>query len=144
MALEHEHTVRFHEIDRAGIAYFAQVFVYCHVAFEELLAEVVGDLEAFFRDSAWMAPLVHSEADYAHPMRLGDRLVVALEVEALGARSVTFAYRITGRDDGVLRATARLKHVFVDRAAFASRPVPAEVRAGLARLGLWANSSHED
>lgn len=133
MAYEHTVHVRFYEIDRAGIAFFGRVFEYCHQAFEELLAEIVGDLETFFQTSPWMMPLVRSEADFMAPMRLGDTLLIRVEVERVGAKSVTFAYTLTGQD-GVLRARARLVHVVTDRATFRGTPVPAALREGLARV----------
>ena len=123
-------------MDRAGIVYFARVFEYCHVTYEAMLADALDlNLEAFFQTSPWFMPLVHSEADYERPMRVSDRLVVSLEVERVGARSVTYAYRIEGHDEE-LRATAKLVHACVDREGFAPLAVPAELIEGLRRLDL--------
>ena len=135
MAFVRDLTVRFDEIDRAGIVYFADVLKYCHIVFEELLEEVTGGLEAFFQAAEWAMPLVHAEADYQAPNRLGDRLTVALTVERLGTTSVTFAYTVRCGDEQ--RATAKLVHAFVDLERFAPIPAPEAFRAGLGRLGLW-------
>lgn len=51
-------------------------------------------------------PLVHAEADYARPMLLGDVLTIELEVERLGEKSVTFAYRIVGADGAPARRSS--------------------------------------
>lgn len=135
MAFEHVVTVRFHEVDKAGIVFFGRVFEYCHVVFEEMLHEVLGnDMAAVFEGGRWGMPLVHAEADYKRPMRIGDRLRIRLEVERLGRRSITLRYTVAG-EDGDVRATARLVHAFVDMERFASRPVPPELAQGLARLG---------
>lgn len=137
MPFARELTVRFHEIDRAGIVYFARVYEYCHVVFEDMLADALGiDLEAFFRTSTWVMPLVHSEADYRRPMLLGDRLQVELSVERAGASSLTFRYAIRGAADGELRASVAMVHACCDRASFQKQPLPPELVAGLARLGL--------
>jgi YbgC/YbaW family acyl-CoA thioester hydrolase len=136
MAFEHVVTVRFHEVDRAGIVFFGRVFEYCHVVFEELLHEVMGaGMSGVFEGGGWGMPLVHAEADYKNPMRIGDRLRIALEVERLGDHSVTLRYTIRGPDDG-LRAVVRLVHAFVDLKAFHTVPTPREIREGLARFGL--------
>jgi 1,4-dihydroxy-2-naphthoyl-CoA hydrolase len=128
--------VRFHEIDRAGIAYFARVFEYCHVTYEDMLSEALGiDLEGFFQTSTWMMPLVHSEADYHAPMRLGDALRIELRVARLGRSSVTFAYEVLGQDD-VRHASVRLVHACVVRDGFGSLAVPEPLVEGLKRLGL--------
>ena len=45
-AFLHRLVVRFHEIDRAGIAYFTRAYEYCHAAFEEMLVAALGFLTA--------------------------------------------------------------------------------------------------
>ncbi|MDP6943925.1 MAG: polyprenyl synthetase family protein [Myxococcota bacterium] len=42
MSFEHRLTVRFYEVDRAGIAFFGRVFEYCHAAYEALQLERRG------------------------------------------------------------------------------------------------------
>lgn len=128
--------VRFHEIDRAGIVYFATIFQYCHEAYEDLLVELVGNLEEFFRATDWGLPLVHAEADYAQPLRLGDRVKIALRPARVGEKSVTYEYTLTDEATGAHRATVRLVHACCTVPGFASRPLPDSVREGLARLGL--------
>ena len=133
---QHAVTAHFYDIDRAGIVFFATLYKYCHATFETLLQEMLGpNLEQSFAAGAWPMPLVHSEADYAHPVRLGDRIVVSLEVAHLGRTSIAFAYDLTG-SDGVHRAKIKLVHAFVDPVHFRSAPVTPEIQAGLRRLRL--------
>lgn len=136
MAFTRQVTVRFDEIDRAGIVYFAHVLKYCHWTYEELMRELGGGapLEEFFATSRWGMPLVHAEADYQAPNRLGDVLDVTLAVERLGRASVRFGYRVACA--GELRARCRLVHAFVDLKRFSAIPVPAPFADGLQRLGL--------
>ncbi len=134
MAFLHTLTVRFHEIDRAGIVYFGDVLQYCHVAYEELMTQIVGSLETFFSESGWGMPLVHTEADYSRPNRLGDALVIALTVERLGKSSVTFAYEIRCGEE--LRAKAKLVHAFVNMKTFQPIEAPETFKSGLSELGL--------
>src|SRR4051812_46777039 len=113
MAFEHALTVRFYEIDRAGIAFFGRFFEYCHTAFEEMLAAALGDLERTMTDLSWSLPLVHADADFAAPVRYGDRLIVALEVERVGETSVTFRYTVRAAADGTPRAKVKLVHACI-------------------------------
>lgn len=136
MQFTHRITTRFSEIDRAGIVFFARYYEYCHATFEALLASLFGPLEDSFARGLWMMPLVHSEADYASPARLGEELHIGLEVAQVGNTSITFAYDVRGADH-TPRARVRLTHVFVQPETFKSRPMPDEFRAGLARLSLW-------
>lgn len=135
MPFRHTVTVRFFEIDRAGIVFFGRFFEYCHATFEELLMSAFGDLESIFRTSSWGMPLVHTESDHLRPVFIGERLTIELEVAALGGASITFAYRILG-PDGDLRAKVTLKHAFVSRPDFQPIPMPGEFRDGLLKLGL--------
>ncbi|MGE0713003.1 MAG: acyl-CoA thioesterase [Planctomycetota bacterium] len=148
----HRLVVRFHEIDRAGIVYFGRVFEYCHVTYEEMLGQALeasleaaegGALERFFEQSTWLMPLVHAEADYKAPMRLGDALEVELRVERLGRSAVTFGYRVVGAG-GRVHATAKLVHACVERGSFAKLLVPGSLVAGLEGLGLVAARGRGD
>ena len=74
MGFERTTTVRFHEVDRAGIVYFSRVFEWCHVVYEELLRELFGGVEPIFATKDWGSPLVHASADYRRPFKLDDRV----------------------------------------------------------------------
>jgi 1,4-dihydroxy-2-naphthoyl-CoA hydrolase len=137
MPFERTLMVRFHEIDRAGIVYFARIFEYCHVVYEELLAEAAGcDLETLFRTKDWGLPLVHAEADYARPLRLGDRVRVRATIARQGERSLTFEYELTCATSGEPRAKAKLVHACASLPTFAGRALPPDLLDGLRRMGL--------
>jgi YbgC/YbaW family acyl-CoA thioester hydrolase len=135
MAFEVVVTARFFEIDRAGIVFFGRIFEYCHVAYEELLGKALGSMEEAFRAPEWGTPLVHAEADFNSPIRLGDRITVALTLDKVGERSLSFGYRLTG-EDGVLRATAKLVHAVIDPRTFRAIPAPASLLDALRRAGV--------
>ena len=149
---EHVLTVRFSEVDCAGVVYFQRAFDFAHRAVEDLLAAAGCDIVSCFARGFGL-PLVHAEADYQRPMMLGERLTVSVSVERMGTSSMTLRYLIYGpggvTDD--VRATVRLVHVAVatdndDPAArsggrarpgaFRGIPLPEVVRDGLKRLGL--------
>ena len=144
MAFEHVVTVRFQHVDRAGIAFFGQVFEYCHEAYEEMLVASGLSLPEIFDQGGWGMPLVHAEADYSRPMRMGDRLAVALEVARIGGSSLTFDYAVRGAEARDLRARVRLVHAFIDLDGFRKREVPDDLREALARLDLLPAEEGED
>lgn len=135
MAWEVELTARFYEVDRAGIVFFGRIFEYCHVAYEELWTAALGRFEAAFEAAEWATPLVHAEADFKRPIRMGDRFTVSLELVERGERSLTFGYRLVGID-GTLRATARLVHAVVDPQTFKPIAAPASLLDALRKVGL--------
>ncbi len=132
-------TARFYEGDQAGIVFFARFFEYCHAVFEDMLREAVGGIDALLA-RGWGLPLVHAECDYRQPVRVGDCLRVALELERLGDRSITFRYALT-RADGVACATVKLVHVFVERPSMQGATIPDELAAALRTLGLEAGGA---
>ena len=96
MAFEFRITARFFEIDRAGIVFFGRVYS-THTPRWKGARSAFGHPEAMFSSLGGM-PLVHSEADYQHPIRMGDKLVVSMTVQRLGRSSVTFDYEMIGED----------------------------------------------
>jgi 1,4-dihydroxy-2-naphthoyl-CoA hydrolase len=127
--------VRFGEVDAAGVVYFVRIFDYAHRAFEALLTHVGFPIEDLFQAQRWGMPLVHAEADFVRPMRLGEVLEVQVTVAELGEKRISFAFVI--RDEaGLQRATVRCDHAFVDLKTFRGRSAPPEFVAAVERLGF--------
>ena len=80
-------------------------------------------------------PLVHAEADYHRPLKMGDRIAISMTVEKLGQSSVTFRFVLRG-EGGEKRATARLVHAFVNLSDFTKRGVPETLRNALVTMGF--------
>ena len=80
-------------------------------------------------------PLVHSEADYRRPWRLGEAVRVEAEIDDLTAGSVSFRYRMVDAD-GVVRTKVQLRHAFVELTEFKARSVPAAFTDAMRALGL--------
>jgi len=123
-----QHTVRFSEVDAAGIVFFSRVFEWCHHAFEDVL-RARGLPITDVADRPWLMPLVHASADYRRPLRLGDAVDIAVQDPQLGEGSVTWSFEIRGAD-GVC-ATVRHVHACIDRETFRPIPVPDSVRRAL-------------
>jgi 1,4-dihydroxy-2-naphthoyl-CoA hydrolase len=127
--------VRFGEVDAAGVVYFARIFDYAHRAYEDLLVAMGLPLGRILADDGWGMPLVHAEADFSRPMRLGESLIVDVSIAELAERRVSFAFAI--RDaEGTTRATVRCDHAFVDMATFRGRSAPSDFVEAAHRLGL--------
>lgn len=124
-------TIRFHHTDPAGIVYFAKIFELFHTAFEDLLAEAGHPLSAFFEHGRpeWLMPLVHAEADFRRPLRLGETLEVRVVVDPVDDSRLAFDFEIWGADG--LRATGRHVHRAIKAATFKPTSVPADFLAAL-------------
>ena len=131
---EHTLTVRFHEVDRAGIVFFGRIFEYCHVAFEELLSAM--GMASVFHEENWGMPLVHAEADFKRPMFMGDKITVSLRVEKIGDGSITFGFEVLGAEDRRVRAVAQQVHAFVELEKMRPTSFPETLMQGLRGIGL--------
>jgi 1,4-dihydroxy-2-naphthoyl-CoA hydrolase len=137
----HPHTVRFAEVDAAGISFFSRTFEICHVAFEACLEAGGLPLQDILGAGDFAMPLVAAEARYRRPTRLGERLVVELRIESVSERSLVFGYRILdpqGDGDEGLRATARLTHAGLDRRTMRGAAIDPRILAALRRAGVLA------
>lgn len=128
---KHRHTVRFGEIDYAGIVYYPNFFDFYQQAEEEFMhhlgypyPHLLGILKQGF-------PIIHVEADFKNPVRYGDTIEIALTVAHLGTSSVTFHFDVYKAGQDTLCATATIGHALIDTLAFKSIPIPAEMRIKL-------------
>lgn len=132
--------VRFSDIDHAGIVYYPRFFHLFHVAFEELWRARIGPhaySELIDRDRIGF-PAVKAECEFKAPLRFGDTAEIEVSVSRLGAKSITFRYRISRAAAGAapreLAAEGSVVCAVVDLARFVAVPVPERVVAMLADL----------
>jgi YbgC/YbaW family acyl-CoA thioester hydrolase len=141
MPFVHQVTARLYDIDRAGVVFFATYYKFCHDTLEEMLAQLFAvPLEEAFAQGLWLCPVVHSEADYLHPIRLGQRCTVSLSLGKVSPRTIAYLYTIS-LADGTLCARLRLVTAFVDPTGKRAVAVPASFLAGLQRLGLLPDAA---
>lgn len=131
--------VRFHEVDPAGIVFFARYFQYAHDAQEAWLREIGFPLEIPITERGVMLPLVHAEADYHRPLRTGQEMTIELSVVRLGQSSFTLETRI-GTDQNANHAVVRTVHVCVDPVTEKSKPLPESLRDA---IGAYSESEGE-
>lgn len=125
--------VRFGHVDPAGIAYFPRIYDYIHEVYEEVWEQHVGvryDKLLMVRRIGF--PLVHSEVDFAGPLRFGDRPVVRVTCFKLGTSSVGLRY-VFKVDDKVC-VDARMTTVCTHLEEMKSFPLPPEYRERFAAI----------
>lgn len=137
MAFQYTHTVRFNEVDKAGVIFFSRYFEICHNAWEEALGAALGNWFEFMEQAGWGLPLAHAEADFRRPAFLGDGLHVALAIAARGESSLTLSFEAKHPERGLC---ARVQHVHTSIGLQTFRPVPlaADFLGALAEIGLQA------
>lgn len=119
--------VRMHDTDMAGILYFAKQFRYVHDALEDLVEKEGFSFDHLFHKSHFVFVIVHAEADYLAPVKVGDLLEVHVEIENLGNTSFTVSYKIFKAND-VMIGKAKTVHVSLDAKTRQKIPIPDELR----------------
>jgi|SRR6185503_18268800 len=132
-AFKLEVSVRFQDVDAAGIIFYPRALELCHDAYVAFLDQAGLPLHEIIR-GPWLAPVRHAEADYLKPLRFGDRIEVALVAAHLetmpNPTEVTLGFRVArGADVAILAQTI---HTFVERKSFQRTGVPDELRKALA------------
>jgi len=113
--------IRIHDIDMLGILYFPRQFRFVHEALEDFLESEGLRFDTLLYDEDFIFVIVHCEADYLAPLRLGDRLEVQVFVDHIGNTSFTMSYFIY-RKEGKKVGTAKTVHVCLD--AKTRTPIP--------------------
>jgi 1,4-dihydroxy-2-naphthoyl-CoA hydrolase len=124
----HETTLRLHQTDSLGIAYYGSVFNIIHECYESFL-----DIAAILKEGKYIIPIVHAEADYRTPMELSDQIMVNMELASTGRSSFTLTYRLTNQRQEVV-AEAKTIHSVLDRQTRKSIEMPDSIRDRFAKL----------
>lgn len=128
-----EMVIRLQHTDAAGVVYFARFFELAHLAYEDLLDEIGQPLPSDLGSAALILPIVHAEADYRAALRLGDRIVIGVSVEAVRSRSFSLRYRIATADDSEV-AVLETVHAAVDTSSGTSTALPPALKERLEGL----------
>ena len=134
MIYEKTITASLYDIDAAGVMFFAHYFRHAHDVYEAFMAEIGSSLPRLIEQRT-LLPLVHSEADYHLPVRHGEQLTIALQLERLGNSSFTLGYRFLNRT-GQEAAHLRTTHVMLNPVDRQSMSLPEALRSELSRYAV--------
>jgi 4-hydroxybenzoyl-CoA thioesterase len=121
--------VRFADVDHAGIVYYPRFFHYFHVAFEELWRARIGPkaYSDIIDNQRIGFPAVRAECDFKAPLKFGDTAEIEVSIPRLGAKSITFRYRVFRSGDRALCAEGQVITAVVDLARFVAVAIPEHV-----------------
>jgi 1,4-dihydroxy-2-naphthoyl-CoA hydrolase len=111
-AFSYPYLAKLHDIDAAGVMFFASYFRLAHDAYEGFMAEIGFSLPELIRQGRRL-PLVHSSADFLQPIRHGDSLQVHVRIERIGDTSFTIDYLFV-TDRGMQAARLQTRHVLIN------------------------------
>lgn len=118
--------VRMHDTDMAGILYFARQFRFMHDAWEDLMEGEGVFFDHLFSGNDYAFVIVHAEADYLAPLKVGDHLEIHVKVDHIGTTSFTAGYQIYRTE--VMVGTGSTVHVAIDPVKRTKLPIPEQFR----------------
>lgn len=124
---------RYAEVDQQGVVFNAHYLTWFDEAFTGFL-DHVGFSYPDLIGSGLDVHVVHSELDYAKPVRWRDAVRVGVACEQVGATSLTAAFSVMRRsagDDAVVAVRGRNVYVVVSTSDWGKRPVPDTLRLAL-------------
>ena len=136
-------TIRLGHTDAAGVVFFARYFDLAHLAFEEFMQFLGHPLLPELHASTIAYPLVHVEADYRQPLRMGDDVEIDVSVTRVGAGSFALAYvfrRVRSQHD----PTAHEVSIAAINTVHASADVPSKSAVRLPVALSNALSQHQE
>ncbi len=124
-------TVRFADVDPAGIVFYPRYFEMLNGAVEDWFAKDLGlDFATMHLKNRIGVPTVKLETEFLTPSELGDTLEIQIQPRTIGRTSCGFDALFTGAGRDRLRASVVLVCMDLDQ----QRPVewPAKVREAIA------------
>jgi 1,4-dihydroxy-2-naphthoyl-CoA hydrolase len=124
--------VRMHDTDMAGILYFPRQFRFAHDALEDFVESEGFTFDRVFSQEDFVFVIVHCEADYYSPLRVGDAIEIKVFVENIGSSSFTMLYEIYKQDHTHV-GTAKTTHVTLKRVERTKIPIPKNLKKNLSK-----------
>ncbi|MFA7096927.1 MAG: thioesterase family protein [Gammaproteobacteria bacterium] len=122
--------IPFHEVDQAGIMFYAHLFVHAHDVYEQFMKTIGYGLDAILADGRYLIPLVHAQADFREPMRHAAEITARLWLEQVNDSSFTVGYDFIAAS-GRLYAHAQTVHCCLDKSSGRKRSIPEDLRERL-------------
>ncbi len=120
----HPFRVRYSEVDRQGLVYFAHYATYCDVAIHEFFRSLPYDYTEVAKTTGTDFHVVRALVEYRRPLRFDDSFEVEIRLGRIGRSSLTFRPALLARGEAEPRATAELVSVHADQASMRAVPLP--------------------
>jgi 4-hydroxybenzoyl-CoA thioesterase len=135
MAFSRTRRIRFSDCDPAGIVFYPQYFVLFNDLLDEWIDSVWdGGFVDFIVRHRFGLPTVRLDAEFNAVSRMGDDVILTLDLIRIGQRSFDLALDCKGAVDGHVRMSARQTLVATSLDTHESTQIPPQLRDALARL----------
>ncbi len=125
--------VRLHDIDAAGILFFAKQFIFAHDTCEEFLAQIDFPLSKTIKQEPFLLPVVHAEAQYLRMVTVGEEIGIHLQIGDIGNTSFSIVSDFVNAN-GDLVGKVKIVHVSIDKLTKKKIPLPSHLRSALQKF----------
>ena len=133
------YSVRFADVDNAGIFYYPRFFHAFHVAFEQWWERGVGrPYHLVLHEDRVGFPAVHIRCDFRKPVTFGDPMEIRVGVKRIGHRSVVFRYEVAHRETEEVHCAADITKAIVDMDTWKPMRPPDAIRKALETIAMEA------
>lgn len=101
------------DTDQMGVAYYANYLKWFEIGRTELLRQI-GLPYTTIEEKGLRFPVTEVSCRYFRPSRYDDVITIETTLTSLGRATLTFSYRLSRKEDGVLIASGWTKHACVD------------------------------
>lgn len=119
-------TTRIHDIDAAGVVFYAQIFYFIHNSYEDFLNLQQQPIEKILKSDC-ILPIKHTEADFKAPIFLHESITIEITLHELKESEFTLNYSLLDAH-GNIRATALTQHICLHRNTKKRKKLPAAMR----------------
>jgi len=124
--------IEFADTDMAGIVHFANFFRYMEAAEVEFLRARGLSVKLVWEGQSLGFPRVSASCDFLRPARFEDVLDVAVQVEKVGKKSVTYAFEFSLHGEVIARGkVSSVCCLIQENRELKSVPIPAGIRERL-------------
>ncbi len=128
-------TVRFGQVDYAGIMFYPRFFDNFHAAFEDMFGDRLGvPYMSILKDRRLGFPTVSIQTEFKKPFRFGEPMRLRVDTAKLGTKSATLRYRGFNGDATEPSVEALGTIVAIDLDSFETLPFPDDIREVLEAL----------
>ncbi|HMB01841.1 MAG TPA: thioesterase family protein [Spirochaetota bacterium] len=127
MLFKYKKTVRLYHCDILGVIFFSNIYLFFHDCLEEWLSAKGQTLKTILRTADFMLPIVHSEADYYLPIKVGDVITVHIVSFITQTHSFKVKYEVYNNENR-LCAGGSTVHVAVSRQNRSKIKLPAVLK----------------
>lgn len=120
-------TTRLHDIDAAGVVFFARIFYYAHDAYESFLSHHQQSIQKILQ-ADFILPVSHTEADFKAPMFLNEEITIDIFSQDVRDNEFTLYYHFLDQS-GQVKATALTQHVCLDTNTRTRKALPKSIRS---------------